>query len=73
MTLGCKSEPEREAQERENENEARQELEEDLKDAPQTAEEMKDEAGVHSMERDQAESPEELRKKLDLHPEEEPE
>lgn len=71
--MACESEQEREADAREDAAEAREELQErSEEDAPDSAAEMKEDVGVHSMEDDEAESPEELRKKLDLHPNAQP-
>lgn len=73
-TVACESEQEREADAREDAADAREELlDRSEEDAPDSAAEMKEDIGVKSMEDDEAESPKELREKLDLHPEEEPE
>lgn len=72
--VACESEKERQANDRKDAAEARQELTESSKeDAPDSAAEMKKDVGVHSMKDDRAETPQELRDDLDLHPEDKPE
>lgn len=73
--VACESEKERQANERKDEAEAREELTERSKEAaPDSAAEMKKDVGIHSMEEDdKAESAQELRDDLDLHPEDKPE